>query len=45
MEGPVILGKGPAGLEGTDLPNNLRPGFLGGEIVNDNTARTCGEQS
>jgi len=44
MEGPVILGKGPAGLEGTNLPENLNPGPAGGSIVNEETTRTCGER-
>ncbi len=41
MVGPVILGKGRAGEEGTDLPDNLNPP---GSIVDNTTVRTCGEQ-
>lgn len=41
MEGPVILGRGPPGLSGTNLPENLIPGMFGGTVVDDNTTRTC----
>ncbi len=45
MEGPVLLGKGPAGKEGVNLEDNLRPGFTGGEIVDEKTAITCGARA
>lgn len=45
MEGPVILGQGPPGLEGVNLPQNLKPGFIGGEPVNEKTILTCGTQA
>jgi len=45
MIGPVIKGKGTEGKRGINLPENLRPGFTGGEIVNEITAKTCGRKS
>lgn len=41
MEGPVILGRGPPGLTGTNLTENLIPGMFGGTLVNENTIRSC----
>jgi arsenite oxidase small subunit len=43
MEGPVIKGLGPEGLEGTNLKENLRGGFGAGRLVRDqHDALTCG---
>lgn len=45
MEGPVITGRGPPGLKGINLPDNLKTSFFGGEIVNEETIITCGRKT
>jgi Rieske Fe-S protein len=43
MEGPVIKGLGPEGLEGVNLKENLKGGFGAGRLVKDQyDALTCG---